>query len=212
MPLNPRSLLPGAALALLLLGLPPRAQAQPVLAPTRDVDITYEVTRPHQARIRERVRWLAAEHLERIDGPDRAVTIFDRKGNEITLLMPATRTYRKLEGAPRRPMEPEADAVLTRGGESTVAGQRCVEWSWIEDTEARTLCATGDGVMLRLVVGGKTVMEARSVSYGRQNPELFRAPPNYMPALAPEGGAAPRGAGVVCGRVKRASNDMLEGI
>ena len=190
MPLNPRSLLPGAALALLLLGLPPRAQAQPVLAPTRDVDITYEVARPHQARIRERVRWLAAEHLERIDGPDRAVTIFDRKGNEITLLMPATRTYRKLEGAPRRPMEPEADAVLTRGGESTVAGQRCVEWSWIEDTEARTLCATGDGVVLRLVVGGKTVMEARSVSYGRQNPELFGAPPDYAPALAPEGGAA----------------------
>jgi hypothetical protein len=189
MPLNPRSLLPGAALALLLLGLPPRAQAQPQLAPTRDVDITYEVTRPHQARIRERVRWLAAEHLERIDGPDRAVTIFDRKGNEITLLMPATRTYRKLEGAPRRPMEPEADAVLTGGGESTVAGQRCVEWSWIEDTEARTVCVTADGVTLRLVVGGKTVMEARSVSYGRQNPELFRAPPNYMPALAPEGGA-----------------------
>ena len=191
MPLNSRSLLPGAALALLLLGLPARAQAQPVLAPTRDVDITYEVTRPHQARIRERVRWLAAEHLERIDGPDKSVTIFDRKGNEITLLIPATRTYRKLEGAPRRPMEPEADAVLTRGGESAVAGQRCVDWSWIEDTEARTLCATADGVVLRLVVGGKTVMEARSVSYGRQNPELFRAPPNYMPALAPEGGSGP---------------------
>ena len=43
--------------------------------------------------------------------------------------------------------------------------------------------------MLRLVVGGKTVMEARSVTYGRQNPELFKTPPNYMPALAPEGGS-----------------------
>ncbi|HXD13349.1 MAG TPA: hypothetical protein VNU65_04160 [Xanthobacteraceae bacterium] len=191
MPLNCRSLLPEAALALLLLGQPARAQAQPPLAPTRDVDITYEVTRPHQARIRERVRWLAAEHLERIDGPDRSVTIIDRQGDEITLLIPATRTYRKLEGTPRRPMEPEAHAVLSRGGESAVAGQRCLEWSWIEDIEARTVCVTADGVALSLVVDGKTVMEARSVSYGRQNPELFKTPPDYMPALAPEGGAAP---------------------
>jgi len=29
------------------------------------------------------------------------------------------------------------------------------------------------------------------VSYDRQNPELFKTPPDYMPALAPEGGAAP---------------------
>jgi len=127
MPLNCRSLLPGAALALLLLGLPARAQAQPVLAPTRDVDITYEVTRPHQARIRERVRWLAAEHLERIDGPDKSVTIFDRKGNEITLLIPATRTYRKLEGAPRRPMEPEADAHMSPGEGAILVGMNSGE-------------------------------------------------------------------------------------
>jgi len=181
-----------AALLLALGGSPLAAQTQPrpQLAPTRDVDITYDVTRPHQRRIRERVRWLAGEHLERIDGPDRSVTILDRKGNEITLLVPGSRTYRKLEAKPRRPMEPDPDAVLSRGGEARVAGQRCVEWSWIEDTETHTLCATADGVALRLSVNGKTVIEARSVSYGRQNPALFRAPPDYAPALAPEGGAA----------------------
>jgi len=49
---------------------------------------------------------------------------------------------------------------------------------------------TPDGVMLRLVVDGKTVMQALSVKYGRQPPELFRVPPDYTPALAPEGGSA----------------------
>jgi hypothetical protein len=182
-----------ALLALLLGGAPLAAQpqTQPLLAPTRDVDITYDVTRPHRARIRERVRWLASEHLQRIDGPDRSVTIIDRKGNEITLLVPATRTYRKLEGRPRWPMEPEADAVLSRVGEAVVAGQRCVEWSWVEDSDTHTLCATADGVALQLSVNGKAVMVARSVSYGRQNAALFKAPANYSPALAPEGGAAP---------------------
>ena len=31
--------------------------------------LTYDVTLPSQPRIRERVRWLAAEQLERVDGP-----------------------------------------------------------------------------------------------------------------------------------------------
>jgi len=67
----------------------------------------------------------------------------------------------------------------------------CVDWSWTEDVEAHTVCATADGVLLRLIADGKTVKEARSVSYGRQRPELFELPPGYMPALAPDGAAEP---------------------
>ncbi len=188
MPLSyPRSLLQSAALVLLLVGSPLRAGERPRLVPTRDVDIVYDVTRPEKLTIRERVRWSAGEHLERVDGPDKSTTIFDRKANEITLLSPATRTYRKLEGAPRQLMEPEDGTALERGGESVVAGLRCVEWSWTEDTQACGLCVTTDGVLLRGVVDGKTVMEARAVRYGRQPAELFQVPPDYAPALAPEG-------------------------
>ncbi len=185
----------GLALALLLAGWPLAAAAQsppqPELAPTRDVDITYVLTRPHEPRFRERVRWRAAEHLERIDGPDRSTTIVDRGNGEITLVMPASRTYRKLDAVPRQPVEPERNAVLHRGGEAVVAGERCVEWSWVEDAETRILCVTADGVALRLIVGGKTVVEARSVSYRPQSAELFKVPPGYAPALAPEGGGNP---------------------
>ena len=77
---------------------PPRAEEQPPLLPTRDVDITYNVTRPHARPISERVRWSAAAHLERIDGPNRSTSIFDRQAHEVTLLNGATRTYTKLDG------------------------------------------------------------------------------------------------------------------
>jgi hypothetical protein len=176
-----------AVAALLAAGHAPRAEGQPQLLPTRDVDITYEVTRPVQSAIRERVRWLASEHLERIDGPDKSTTIFDRRTHEITLLTPAGRTYRKLEGSPRWAFEPEPGAVLERGAQSAVAGLSCVDWSWIEDNETRTLCATPDGVLLRLVVDGRTIIEARAISYAPQTAELFEVPPDYSPAIAPDG-------------------------
>ncbi len=57
--------------------------------------------------------------------------------------------------------------------------------------ETHTVCATADGVLLRLIVDGKTVIQARSVSYGPQAVELFQVPPGYTPALAPDGSAEP---------------------
>ena len=91
-----------AALSLVTGGTMLRAQeSQPVVLPTRDVDISYEITRPNQPTIVERRRWLANEHLQRVDGPDKATTIFDPNRGELTLLNPANRTFRKLEGAPR---------------------------------------------------------------------------------------------------------------
>ena len=92
---------------------------------------------------------------------------------------------------PQQPAEPAPEATLKRGNESVVAGLHCVDWSWTEDVETRTVCITPDGVLLRFLVDSKTVSEARSVSYRRQPVELFQVPPNYTPLLAPEGGPAP---------------------
>jgi hypothetical protein len=169
---------------------PAAAQETLLLLPARDVDVTYEVKLPKQ-RIVERVRWSADERLERVDGPDKSATIFNHKTEEITVLRPGDRTFRKLEGKPRPPIEPAADAKPQRGGETTVAGQHCVEWSWTEDVETHIACATADGVLLRLTVDGQEVRVARSVNYGRQQPELFQIPHGYTPALAPEGALEP---------------------
>ncbi len=189
---DPRRLpLAVVAILLLLAGWPSWAEEAPQLLPTRDVDISYDVTRPQQAKIRQRVRWLAAEHLERVDGPDKSTTIFDRSTHEITLLVPASRTYRKLNGEARRPPAPEAGAVLKRGDDVVVAGLHCTNWSWTgEDLIVHEVCLTPDGVLLRLIIDGQTIMQARSVSYGPQRAELFQVPPDYSPALAPEGGSA----------------------
>jgi hypothetical protein len=181
---------PAAALVLLLASLV-QAEERPELLPTRDVDVVYRVIQAHGPPTWERVRWSANRHLERVDGPDRSVTIFDRDGREITLLNPRSRTYRKLEGASHSPIEPEQGATLKRGAASKVLGLPCTDWSWLANDETHTACTTPDGLVLRLAVDGKTVMQAVSVRYRQQKAELFEIPSNYAPALAPEGGPAP---------------------
>ena len=47
------------------------------------------VTLPSQPRVRERVRYLAVELLERVDGPHKSTTIFDRRTHEIIILTSA---------------------------------------------------------------------------------------------------------------------------
>ena len=187
-----RSLVSTAALAWLLAGSPLGAEelTTPPLLPTRDVDISYRSTRPDQPAIVERRRWSASDRLVRTDGPDKSTTLYDRDAHEITILNPKNRTYLKLEGSLRQPLDPAKGQALKRGGDSVVAGLHCTDWSWTEDVETRTICLTPDGVMLRLVVDGKTTIQALSVKYARQAAELFRVPPNYTPALAPEGGSA----------------------
>jgi hypothetical protein len=160
----------------------------PQTAPTRDVDITYQITQPGLPVIIERRRWLASRHLRRVDGPDKSATIFDQSNGELTLLNAANHTYRMLQGPAAKRMSPEEGAALQRGGESNIAGLTCVDWSWMDDTEVHTACLTPDGVLLRLIVDGRIVAEARSVLYAQQSPDLFEVPPGYQPALAPEGG------------------------
>ena len=43
-------------------------------------------------------------------------------------------------------------------------------------------------VLLRVAIDGQIVMQARSVLYVAQPPELFEVPSGYEPTLAPEGG------------------------
>ena len=163
-------------------------EQQPQTSPTRDVDITYQITRPGQPLIVERRRWLASQHLRRVDGPDKSPTIFDQNRGELTLLNAANHTYRKLEGLPPKRMAPQKGTTLKRGSETKIAGLNCIDWSWTDDTETHTACLTPDGVLLRFVIDGQIVAEARSVLYATQPAELFEVPSGYEPALAPEGG------------------------
>ena len=120
--------------------------------------------------------------------PDKSATIFDQNREELTLLNGANHTYRTVEWPVANRMSPQKGTTLKRGGESKIAGQNCIDWSWMDNIELHTACLTPDGVLLRLVIDGQIVAEARSVLYAPQPTELFEVPPGYEPALAPEGG------------------------
>jgi len=188
---NLRWLVSMAVLSVPLIGANALADPQPTLIPTRDVDIRYDVTRPQEPKVRERVRWLASEHLERVDGKGRSTSIFDHDGHVVTLLTPAARTFRKVDQALRRPSEPPPGTALVRGADAVIAGLPCTDWSWTEEGEQHILCITADGVTLRLIVDGQTFRQAYSVKYAPQKPDLFQAPWNYTPAIAPEGTGTP---------------------
>ena len=86
---NLRGLIPTAVLAVLLVRSPLRAEEQtPQELPTRDVDISYQITRPQQPTITPRRRWLASERLVRTDGLEKSATIYDRNAHEITSSIP----------------------------------------------------------------------------------------------------------------------------
>ena len=97
-----------AALAFLLAASPLGAEEQPqFLLPTRDVDITYRSTPLDQPTIVEHRRWSASARLVRSEGPDKSTTLYDRDAHEITIINPKNRTYLKLEGSLRQPLDPK---------------------------------------------------------------------------------------------------------
>jgi hypothetical protein len=136
-----RRLPPTAVLASLLVGSAAGAEKPPQLLPTSDVDISYDVTLPSQSRIRERVRWLAAEQLERVDGPHKSTTIFNRRTHEITLLSSADRTFRQLDmphGRRRSPRRrPHSSAAMNRSLRDCTASTGLGAKTW-----KRALCAS----------------------------------------------------------------------
>ena len=90
---------------------------------------------------------------------------------------------------PRQPQEFAPEALLKR--DQSLRDCTASTGLGPNDVETRTVCITADGVLLRFLVDGKTISEARSVTYRPQPPDIFQVPPNYAPLLAPEGGPVP---------------------
>jgi hypothetical protein len=171
------------------------AEAGPQLIPTRDVDITYHVTRDGRT-LTERVRWLAADQLERVDAVGSVYMLVDHKARRMTLVNDARRTVLEMEAPRGRLLDPENAAGYTRAGEGRVAGLPCTNWRLPAGADAvKQICVTGDGVVLQIQDQGQTVAEATVVDYRPMNRDKFRVPEGYAqtpPAAAPpDAGAAP---------------------
>jgi hypothetical protein len=178
-----------AAATLLALSLTAGAAAdQPLLRPSRDVDVTYRATGAgvpvDGRRLEQRVRWLAAAQLMRIDPPGAGLyVIIDYLARRMSVVREVNRSVIEMAA-------PEGEAGMAGGlpagsyvrrGEDIVAGQACTEWATRDrDLRQAVVCITADGVLLRAASEGQVLASAVSVQYAPQDPALFQVPPGYV--------------------------------
>lgn len=185
-------------LAAALLGVagPALAQAKPPYAPTRDVTISYRVTRPGQPVSDVRITSRAGGTPMRVDMlTEGTYLLIDRVAGVVTMVVPEERMALAL------PLTAgEQDFVLNdrmrfvRRGMDTVAGLGCTVWDVTLAGERTTACISEDGVMLRLLGrregGGRSVMEASAVAFERHEDGAFTLPEGFereqaVPAAPP---------------------------
>ncbi len=169
------------------------AQSRPQLIPTRDVDVTYRVTQAGRT-LEERVRWLAAEQIQRVDSSGPVYMIVDHKTRRLTLVNTARRTVLAMAAPRQSPLDPAGDAAFGNAGQASVVGLPCTQWRMPAGGE-KQLCVTDDGVMLRAQDAGTTVAEATMVRYGQADPASFQVPADFQNVPPPAAAPAPPGSG-----------------
>ena len=155
--------------------------------PSRDVDITYRVSSGDKP-VTERVRWLAAEEIERIDPHGKgyllarsAYMIIEHRKKTAEIVDPKTHSVTATVNPVAGELAEIENAKLTPLGSATVAKLGCQVWrAEISAQVEREICLTEDGVLLRVRNGDKTVLEATAVKYHHISSKLFDIPPDYQ--------------------------------
>lgn len=181
------------AAALLLWGLAQaRAAETPKLFPERDVDITYEA-RVGDKLVKERVRWRAADRIERIDAVGRLrhpYMLIDHRDHRVDVVDPRTRSVIEEQNEVAGQLTELEGATFTPLGEAKIAGFVCREWeAAISSSNKREVCLTEDGVLLRVRANDQTLLLATRVRYRKMKESYFDIPPNYQ--ASPSGQASP---------------------
>ncbi|OFW98986.1 MAG: hypothetical protein A3E78_00625 [Alphaproteobacteria bacterium RIFCSPHIGHO2_12_FULL_63_12] len=76
-------------------------------------------------------------------------------------------------------VDPAAEAIAKRTGTDNVAGLSCAVWEFEAAAAPGSACVTRDGIVLRVISGGATALEAKSIERGPQDPALFAPPAGY---------------------------------
>jgi hypothetical protein len=180
-----RRRLAGASLLALLAATPLAvAQQRPITIPTRDVDVTYHMAGPANEQLTQRMRWLAAQQVLRVDPPTPGLYMLeDYRAHHMQIVREPTRQVIDINATaasfPGGTAGPNG-GTYTRGSDDRIAGIPCTNWETRDAaSEPTTVCFTADGVMLRAQSGGRTLVEAVSVQYGPQDPAAFRVPDGY---------------------------------
>lgn len=206
------ALLSAAPLGLLAVGLclvtPARAEDHPRLTPTRDVTVVYELTTPSAppkaGPNTVKVAFSGAGDLLRIDSQDgNGVTILDRPGQQVTLVMMKQQVYTRLHPSHglHNPFMLDLDMQYTPAGHETVAGVACERWDIQSSHGKASACVTEDGVILAEngvdADGVEGSIKALSVSYQDIPSSTFEPPagfhilePKARPAHQSQAGSA----------------------
>jgi hypothetical protein len=76
-------------------------------------------------------------------------------------------------------VDPADAPSAKRTGTDEVAGEKCAVFELANAESPGSVCVTRDGVMLRVTSGEQTVMQAKSIARGAQDPALFAPPAGY---------------------------------
>lgn len=189
-----------AGLAALLASALPAAHAaraaadRPLLRPSHDVTVSYDVDAP-QVPVRQVVAQLAAglRHA-RIDSGDATTLLLDPVSGQGVLMLNGLHMYSVLSGRGHSLDEYLLDPSMqfTRAGGATVAGLPCTEWHVRSPRGAGTGCVTADGVLLRFsgtdARGRAGSLVATAVHAGPLAPSLFVPPADFHQMTLPSFG------------------------
>jgi hypothetical protein len=169
------------ALAACLLGAAPVLADEPLLRPTRDVDVTYRAAGAQP--LEQRVRWDVATQTVRIDPPTPGVyVIIDYVARRMSVVNETEKSVVEM-AAPASMANVLAGRTaggFARQGEAKVDGQDCTEWQTQDHKgQPADLCITNDGVLLRAGTPDRTLVTAVNVRYAPQDPALFHVPADY---------------------------------
>lgn len=184
-----------AALAILA-ALPAAAQDRPILRPTRDLAVVYQVQAagPNgEAETRTvHMYWTSQGTRLRLETDGQpGFGLVDYTAGRMTMVMLSQKAYAEAtfdaNHAPGLNIPP--GAAIDRSGSDTVAGLACTEWTVKGPQGGGTACITNDGLVLRVrgpEPGQPAAMQAVSVAYGPQPASLFTLPPGLRQVAPPQ--------------------------
>lgn len=178
------------ALAAVMAG-PALAQDRPVLQPTQDVAVTYQLDGaaadilPGGPAGSLKLFWDAAGRRMRLEAEGRPqVLLVDLGARRAQIVDSGLRSYVALPvGDAEMQAITLSGAQMIRRGTETIAGLPCATWAVQSPRGSGTVCVTADGVALRATGdvdrrrGGFTATEVR---YAEQPERLFQVPAGYM--------------------------------
>lgn len=179
------------------------AQDKPLLAPSRDVAVTYRVNGASRTSGAAVIKLTYADQDQKVrldlfafagattpfgsliyDQPDNRVLSLDG-GHNAYYVLPAT-------GRVNPGLMLGASMQYKQQGTATIAGLQCTDWQvWNGTEDIGSACVTSDGVVLRgnHVKPAPSGLEAIAVVYGTPPPGVFQPDPGMI--LRPNGPASP---------------------